>query len=309
MPSRYPQRAEFDVVHIGNACRDLDPADPRGWRLGGGVAYAALTTARLGFRAAALVGADEITASASEIDLLRSAGVDVRIVPLGQGPVFENLETGLGRVQTCVEPGETLPVVALPESWLAAAAWMVVPVAGETGPEWAAAIPPETRLVLGWQGLLRTLSAGSQTGREAPSRGPLVDRADLIGVSRGDLAPGTRLDDLNALVRPGARLVMTKGATGGLTFEATDRGPANEIAYDAVPSRQVDPTGAGDVFLAALLAAWLDRGAPIDQPGPTGADLRWAAAAGALAIEGVGLPAVPNRAEVLARLADINHER
>jgi sugar/nucleoside kinase (ribokinase family) len=267
------------------------------------VAYAALTTARLGFRAAALVGADEIAASASEIDLLRSAGVDVRIVPLGQGPVFENLETAHGRLQTCVEPGEPLPVVELPPAWSAAPAWMVVPVAGEIGPGWAAAIPPGVRLALGWQGLLRTLVAGERTGRKPPSRGPLVERADLIGVSRGDLAPGTSLDELNAVLRPGTRLVVTKGPDGGSAFEAADRGPADEVAYRAVPSREADPTGAGDVFLTALVAAWLDRGAPIDQPGPTMADLRWAAAAGALAIEGVGLPAVPDRASVLARLA------
>jgi sugar/nucleoside kinase (ribokinase family) len=267
------------------------------------VAYAALTTARLGFRAAALVGADEIAASASEIELLRSAGVEVRIVPLGQGPIFENLETERGRVQTCVEPGEPLPVVELPPAWSAAPAWMVVPVAGEIGPGWAAAVPAGVRLALGWQGLLRTLVAGQRTGRKPPSMGPLLERADLIGVSRGDLAPGTGLDELNALLRPGTRLVLTEGIHGGLTFEATAHGPENECDYDAIPSRQVDSTGAGDVFLAALLAAWLDRGAPIDQPGPTIADLRWAAAAGALAIEGVGLPAVPDRASILARLA------
>jgi pfkB family carbohydrate kinase len=267
------------------------------------VAYAALTTARLGFRAAALIGADEIAASASEIDLLRSAGVDVRIVPLGQGPVFENLETGLGRVQTCLEPGETLPVVALPPAWADAPAWMVVPVAGEIGPEWAAAIPAGVRVVLGWQGLLRTLVAGRRTGRKLPSRGPLVERAGLIGVSRADLAPEMSFDELNAVLRPGTRLVVTNGLDGGIAFEAGDRGPADQVAYRAVPSTQADPTGAGDVFLAALVAAWLDRGASPDEPGPTADDLRWAAAAGALGVEGVGLPAVPDRASVLARLA------
>jgi sugar/nucleoside kinase (ribokinase family) len=272
------------------------------------VAYAALASARLGRRSAAIFGADKIAAGAAEIDLLRSAGVDVQIVPLEQGPIFENVEKEHGRVQTCIEPGEPVPVVDVPNLWRAAPAWMVVPVSNETGPEWAAAIPPDARLVLGWQGLLRTLVAGTKTGRKAPSRGPLIDRADLIGVSRGDLGKGTGPDELNALLRPGTRLVLTEGIHGGLAFEATARGPANEVTYDATPSRQVDSTGAGDVFLAALVAAWLGRGAPTDEPGPTPADLRWAAAAGALAVEGVGLPGVPDRAAVIARLADIDHE-
>jgi sugar/nucleoside kinase (ribokinase family) len=302
MVSRYPERAEFDVVHIGNACRDIDPADPRGWRLGGGVAYAALSTARLGLRSAALLGADAIAATASEIDLLRSAGVEVRIVPLGQGPIFENVETEHGRVQTCIEPGNPLPVVQLPPAWSAAAAWMLVPVAGETGPDWAAAIPPGVRLVLGWQGLLRTLAPGERTGRKLPSRGPLVERADLIGVSRSDLESGTSLDALNAVLRPGTWLVVTDGPEGGITFKAGDDGPLNQVAYEGVRARQADPTGAGDVFLAALVGAWFDRDAPSDQPGPRAKDLRWAAAAGALVVEGIGLPAVPDRGAVAARL-------
>jgi sugar/nucleoside kinase (ribokinase family) len=272
------------------------------------VAYAALTSARLGHRSAAVIGADATAAGAEEIDMLRSAGVEVRIVPLRQGAIFENLETEHGRVQTCVEPGEQVPVVEVPDGWRTAPAWMVVPVSNETGPEWAAAIPAGARLILGWQGLLRTLVAGAQTRRKPPSRGPLVDRADLIGVSSADLDPGTTPGELGGLLRPGTWLVLTDGIHGGLAVEATDGGPANERPYVAVPSRQVDATGAGDVFLAALVAAWLDRGAPAAERGPTPADLRWAAAAGALAVEGVGLPAVPDRAAVIARLADADHE-
>ena len=40
------------------------PDDPRGWRLGGGVTYAALTTARLGLRTAAYIGVDDAGAPA-----------------------------------------------------------------------------------------------------------------------------------------------------------------------------------------------------------------------------------------------------
>jgi sugar/nucleoside kinase (ribokinase family) len=260
-----------------------------------------LTSARLGLRSAALIGADRVTAQADEINLLRAAGVDVRIVPLSQGPIFDNLETEHGRVQTCVEPGEPLPIVELPASWLDASAWMVVPIAAETGPEWVAAVPRHARLALGWQGLLRTLAAGQRTRRKPPGRGPLVDRADLIGVSQADLDPGTTIVELNTILHPGTRVVLTDGPAGGLLFDTSDSGPANEIEYDAVVSGQVDPTGAGDVFLAALLAAWLEHGD--SSGGPTRDDLRFAAAASGLAVEGVGLPAVPDRDTVLARLA------
>ena len=98
-------RPGIEVVHIGSACRDVVPEDPRGWRLGGGVTYASLTTARLGLRTAAIVGVDATAATASELDTLRDAGVDLRLVPLAEGPVFRNQETPSGRLQTSVRAG------------------------------------------------------------------------------------------------------------------------------------------------------------------------------------------------------------
>ena len=76
-----------EVVHVGSACRDVAPDDPRGWRLGGGVTYAALTTARLGLRTAAVVGVDALASTARELDDLRDAGVDILRVDLPEGPM------------------------------------------------------------------------------------------------------------------------------------------------------------------------------------------------------------------------------
>ena len=88
MPSR-----PIEVVHVGAACRDIAPDDPRGWRLGGGVTYAALATARLGLRTAAVVGVDAEARAATELDTLRHAGVDLLLVDLDEGPIFHNVET------------------------------------------------------------------------------------------------------------------------------------------------------------------------------------------------------------------------
>ena len=74
-------RPGIEVVHVGSACRDIAPEDRRGWRIGGGVMYAALTTARLGLRTAAVVGVDGEAAEATELEMLADAGV-VAFVPL-----------------------------------------------------------------------------------------------------------------------------------------------------------------------------------------------------------------------------------
>ena len=86
-------RRTIEVLHVGSASRDVTADDPRGWRLGGGVTYAALTTARLGLRTAALIGVDEAGAVADELDLLRAAGVELVLERLAEAPIFDNRET------------------------------------------------------------------------------------------------------------------------------------------------------------------------------------------------------------------------
>src|SRR5579872_2953322 len=94
------------VIVAGSASRDLDPADARGWRLGGGVTFGALALARLGLPVGAVVGVDALAARAWEIEALRAAGAQVHLVRLRRGPVLTNDDRGGARRQTCHEPGE-----------------------------------------------------------------------------------------------------------------------------------------------------------------------------------------------------------
>jgi sugar/nucleoside kinase (ribokinase family) len=284
-----------EIVVIGSASRDVVDDDPRGWRLGGGVTYSALATGRLGLRTAALIGVDREAAAAGELDLLRDAGVDVHLVHLDRAPVFINRELPGGRLQECIEPGQPLQVEALPDAWRSVPAWIMSSVAGEIDDPWAALPPADAFVVVGWQGLLRVLAAGRTVARRPPSPSPLLTRADLVGVSETDVSAGLPLGALTALLRPGARLVVTRGGAGGhLLGVGADHEPTELGSYSATPaSGDVDPTGAGDTFLAALASSALAGSL----------DLDFAAAAGSLVVEGPGLIAVPDRAAVLERMA------
>ncbi|MEO8438003.1 MAG: PfkB family carbohydrate kinase [Chloroflexota bacterium] len=295
-------RSRVDVVHIGSACRDVAPDDPRGWRMGGGVAYASLTTARLGLRTAAIIGVDETASRASELDMLRDAGVDILLVPLLEGPIFNNLETPAGRIQLSVQTGVPLHMVDIPAAWRSAPGWSVVPVAGEVTDEWAGVVPPEAHLAVAWQGFLRELVAGGQVTRRPPRPSAILMRADLVGVSHHDVPPETPLDELYALLHPGAALLVTRGAEGGLLVQLGSGAPVEVLRY--LPTRtsgEVDPTGAGDTFLAALQASVLRPSVGGRRRARHGLDLRFAAAAGSLVVEGPGLEGVPDRTAVLVR--------
>ena len=289
-----------EVVHIGSACRDIATDDRRGWRLGGGVTYAALTTARLGLSTAAVVGVDDIARDADELDLLRGAGVDLMLVPLPEGPIYHNIETPAGRVQTCVQPGSSLPVQALPESWLRAPGWMIAPVAGEVHDEWATVIPERAFVAIAWQGSLRRLVAGERVTRMAPRPSPLLRRADLVGASHHDLDPATPLEALFPLLAPRGRLLITQGHEGGLLITLGGDGHETLRYRSAETDEEVDPTGAGDTFLSALLATAVHRNLGGRQRGLL--DLRVAAAAGSLVVEAAGLTGVPDRAAVVVRM-------
>ena len=80
-------------------------------------------------------------------------------------------------------------------------------------------------------------------------------------------------------------------------------GPREALRYLPTGSDgEVDPTGAGDTFLAALLATVV-KPSILGPSRGLGADLRFAAAAGSLVVEGVGLDGVPDLARVQVRRA------
>jgi len=283
------------VLVAGAASRDLTSDDPRGWRLGGAVTYAALTLARLGLRVGAVVGVDAAAATAHELDTLEAAGAIVIRSELAAGPVFEITETDGSRRLRCVSTSDPVPIFAVPRAWLVEGTPVFLgPVAGELGADWTAVAAPH--VALGWQGLLRELRAGELVRRVAPEPHALLDVATLVGVSREDLGRDLAPASAIRLLRPGATLVATNGTNGGEVLEVGAEGlPTSSWRYMAVsPDRVIDPTGAGDVFLAAMLAARLDPS--------LGPDVLVAAAAASLVIEGAGTAAVPTRAAVLERM-------
>jgi sugar/nucleoside kinase (ribokinase family) len=291
------------VVVVGAACRDLVDDDPRGWRLGGGASYSALTLARLGLDVGALVVADELAAGSSEIQMLRDAGVTVHVVPGARGPIFINTETPTGRIQQTPQVSDPVDPRALPAAWRGARAWMFAPVAAEVTEEWADVPPADALVALGWQGLLRLLRAGAPVDHLPPGPSRVVARADLIGVGVDDIERGTTAADLAAFAHPGATLLLTDGVHGG---DAHIVGEGARIVstrhWRSIPIQTyVDPVGAGDTFLAGVFAA---RVAPSLAASWTEGDpdLRMGAATGSLILEGPGLFGVPDLAVTLARM-------
>jgi len=250
-----PATGRPTIVVVGSATRDTAADDPRGWRLGGGVIYSAIAAARTGVCVRALIGIDSEAATAQELDMLRAAGVETELVPLTNGPVFDNRRTPTGRQQFAVAASDLLPAEALPSAWRTPQAALLAGVAAELGDDWATAFGPATFVALAAQGQVRRLVPGREVVRLPFAAGPLVARADAIAISREDVAMGA--PPIRELLHIGQQLLVTHGKRGSLVLTRTASGVDGHFMPPLPLRKAIDPTGAGDTFIAAWLAARL----------------------------------------------------
>ena len=110
-------------------------------------------------------------------------------------------------------------------------------------------------MTLAVQGLVRDMRPGEEVHRLPLARGPLIERANAIALSREDVAAGA--PTLRELMHAGQRLLITHGKRGSLEVTRTADGIAARFTPPLPRRKAVDATGAGDTFVAAWLAARL----------------------------------------------------
>jgi 1D-myo-inositol 3-kinase len=232
---------------------------------GGAALYAGLTAAALG----------------AEVTLLTRAGADfvgrhlfekfhrVHALPTSRTTSFDERYLGEQRLVRLLARAERVDI-PLPSADVV----LLCPVAGEV-PDAALTVQPAVLLAAGLQGWLRGFA---EDGFALPQ--PLTDvrrfsGCHLVSCSAEDLK-GLGPETLAALRSTVRVVAVTDGAAGACLYAG-----AEGWRVAALPVSAVDPTGAGDVFLATL-AVQLARGMPLLEAG------RWAACAGALTVTGVG---------------------
>jgi len=257
---------------IGHIVKDITVG---GWRPGGGVAYAARQALELGLRVAA------VTRCGPDLDPEALVpGVDWRVSRSNVTTTFENHYGPRGREQRLPALAPPIRLADVPEEWREAPIILFAPVFHDVDPALPQQIGGAAALVgIGAQGWLRRCEAGRVLPGEIEA-GPAWLHGDVVFVSEED---AVNPEEAEVWQQSVPCVVLTRAGRGCTVWDASG---GHEIT--ALPSTEVDPTGAGDVFAAAFLVAMSEGGDAVEAA-------RFGAAAAALAVEGAGLEAVAGR--------------
>ncbi|MGC8798873.1 MAG: ribokinase [Chloroflexus aggregans] len=266
----------IDIVIIGHVTCDLLP---NGATTAGGTArFAALLAQRLGLRAAI------VTASAEE----PPSGIAWSSISSTVSSTFENRYTVTGRHQWLHAVAPPILMTDIPARWRTAPIVLLGPVLHECTADVAAAFPGAL-IGATAQGWLRDwdtpLPSPVRFRRWQPTATEL-SRLHVLTLSSEDVAGDEELAAAYARTVPIG--IVTHGARGATMYLHRQ---AHHIA--PYPAREIDPTGAGDVFTAAFLIRLWEIGDPFIAA-------RFAAAAAACAVE--GRETLPDRVQIVQRM-------
>jgi len=275
------RRPQF--LAIGHVCMDVvcdRVRDVEAVRPGGTSTYAALTARELGFRTAVVTSAADYPFR----EVL--SGIDVHSVPAGQTTVFRNYYEVAGRRQVLAQRAGEISGSDVPAAWRSPEIVLLGPLARELPPDAAGWF--DARVVGATaQGWLRGWDDEGRVSAAASLPAAMPGRLDLLVFSEADARP-------EAVVEWGRCARVIAHTRGPLGVRLCVAGEWHDVP--AAPAREVDPTGAGDVWAAAYLLRYSEVSDPFEAA-------RFACAAAALCVEAPGASGVAGRAAIEARLA------
>jgi len=207
--------------------------------------------------------------------------------PTDQTTSFQNVYQHGTRRQSVLAQAAALSEADVPEEWLSAPVALLGPVCGEVPAALSEAFASPL-LGVSAQGWLRRVDRSGHVRRQAWNGEPFWRRCQVLFVSNEDV--GARRDQVERWIKDVPVVALTSNRRGARVH---DSGRWRTI--DAFPSKEVDPTGAGDVFAAAFLVR-------LRETSDVAESARFASAAAACAIEAPGVDAIATRDQIEERM-------
>jgi sugar/nucleoside kinase (ribokinase family) len=271
-----------DYLVIGHVAHDLTPT---GSRLGGTVAYSALTARALGLR----VGI--VTSVGPETSLGSLKDIPIISIESPQSTTFENIYSKQGRLQYLRAQAAHIDLNSVPELWRRASIIHLGPLANEIEPILPKDFSPAL-LGITPQGWMRKWDVD---GRVSPSAWTDAEsalaQAGVVVISREDV--GSDDEVIEHMAHQTRVLAVTEGAAGAVLYWNDDR-----RRFRAPEVQEVDATGAGDVFATAFFVRLFKTRDPWEAA-------RFATLIASRSVTRVGLDGTPTQSEIESSLMEV----
>lgn len=265
---------------IGHVTEDLVPG---GTRIGGSLSYSALTAHHLGESVGGITSANpelELPDIFRQIELIR--------IPSPATTRFENVYVGRKRKQFIRSLADKIGIDDIPKTWLGAEIVHLAPIAHEVSSE-IIRLFPNSFVGATPQGWMRRWDADGRISkarwRDAEA---ILKSVDAVVLSVDDAPGGEKT--IASYANAAKVLVATRGVEGADLYF---RGRVHH--FPAFPAKEVDPTGAGDVFAAAFFIKMHRSGDPF-------LSAKFANCAASLAVEKVGIEGIPTLEQINWRM-------
>lgn len=276
--------SEFDYLLIGHFTADLTPT---GRIPGGTVSYALKTAAAFGLRVAVLTSSQPHDPL---LDELARHAARLIALPADQTTTFENIYEPDGRKQYVRGFAAPIGIDDVPDDFRGTPLVHLAPIAGEGDPRIVHLFPDSTRL-LTLQGWLRQWRSDGFVEFRRWCDPEILSAIDIVVFSEEDIASAPEMEQEYAAVTK--HLFVTRAEKGGTHYINGEAHP-----YTTPQVELVNPTGAGDVFAASLLASL-----PLLNYDYAAATV-CAARLGAICVTRYGLDGTPTVDEVTAALEE-----
>ena len=225
-----------DYLAVGHVAVDVTPD---GNKLGGTVSYSALTAKALGLK----VGI--VTSAGEDVSLQALKGIQIVNVPSENSTIFENIKTESGRKQTIHHQAAILKLEHIPLAWQSAPIIHLAPIANEVDVNMIGHLTGSL-LCITPQGWMRRWDEKGQVQTGAwENSDQILSQAGAVVMSVEDL--NFDLELAEAMSHQTRAFCLTEGEAGSVMYWHGDRRRFRPPKVD-----EVDATGAGDIFAAAL---------------------------------------------------------
>ena len=272
-----------DFLAIGHFCQDVTP---NGYTIGGGAAYSTITARNLGLETHAVTSvAGDFNRQNPVLDQ-----INVTYHESAETTIFDNQYDQYGkRRQMILGVGGNLKPGHIPIELQNTAIVYLCPIANEVDPELAKCFK-HSLIGITPQGWMRQWNDSRQVRPKRWDTAEIIlSHADILVLSDEDILANPK--DLEKYIQWTKIAVLTKGKKGATLYEN-----GQIIESNAYQVKEVDPTGAGDVFAAAFLINYYNTGSPVIA-------LDFAHCVASFAVEGEGPTTIPTIAQINNRFS------